>query len=87
MLARGIRFRRTADNQGVLLIPEGVVNLNASAAAIVELIDGKRSSAEIVSDLCSRFEVSERNMQEDVEALMRRFASRAWLDLVTADDG
>jgi pyrroloquinoline quinone biosynthesis protein D len=41
----------------VLLYPEGVVLLNDSGAAILELCDGERSVAAIAADLQSRFHV------------------------------
>jgi pyrroloquinoline quinone biosynthesis protein D len=41
--------------QRVLLYPEGVVLLNDTGAAILELCDGKRSIAEIASVLGERY--------------------------------
>ena len=41
--------------QRVLLYPEGVVLLNDTGAAIVELCDGRRSVAEIASILQERY--------------------------------
>ena len=41
--------------QRVLLYPEGVVLLNDTGAAILELCDGKRSIAEIASVLGGRY--------------------------------
>ena len=84
-LAHGVRFRRTVDGHGVLLIPEGVVNLNESAAAIVELIDGKRTRAAIARDLCDRYNVNENDMLNDVETLLQHFTSQSWLSDVAAD--
>lgn len=40
--------------QPVLLYPEGVVLLNASAAAVLELCDGRRSIGEIAAILQQR---------------------------------
>ncbi|HEV2037972.1 MAG TPA: pyrroloquinoline quinone biosynthesis peptide chaperone PqqD [Candidatus Eremiobacteraceae bacterium] len=80
-LSRGVRFRRTPGGQGVLLIPEGVVNLNDSAAAIVELIDGSRSVASIAADLCARYKLDQAEMASDIETLMQRLAENNWLTL------
>jgi pyrroloquinoline quinone biosynthesis protein D len=77
--AKGIRFRRNADGNGILLIPEGVVNLNTPAAAIAELIDGQRTVVAIAADLCSRFGVSHAEMVRDVEELLHHFAARTWV--------
>jgi pyrroloquinoline quinone biosynthesis protein D len=78
-LASGVRFRRVPGGQGVLLIPEGVVDLNESASAIIELVDGQRTVAAIASDLCPRYGVDIAQMTSDVETLLQRFAAKAWL--------
>lgn len=78
-LAQGVRFRRSADGQGVLLIPEGVVNLNDSAAAIVELFDGRRTLDEIASTLAERYGIDSAVVRSDVEDLMQRLAQKMWL--------
>ena len=78
-LAKGVRFRRMPDGEGVLLIPEGVVNLNASAAAIVELIDGERTPTDIARELRTRFGANEDDIARDVETLLNDLTSRTWL--------
>ena len=40
----------------VLLVPEGAVRLNPTAAAVLELCDGERSVDEIVGTLAARYE-------------------------------
>lgn len=42
-------------NQRVLLYPEGVVLLNDTGAAVLDLCDGRRSVAEIAAILGERF--------------------------------
>jgi pyrroloquinoline quinone biosynthesis protein D len=86
-LAEGVRFRRSADGQGVLLIPEGVVNLNESAAAILELVDGHRSVAEIASMLSARYGIDPAVITADIEDLMARLAAKMWLVLPAARAG
>jgi coenzyme PQQ biosynthesis protein PqqD len=44
-------------NQRVLLYPEGVVLLNDTGAAILDLCDGRRSVAEIAGILGAQFNV------------------------------
>jgi len=83
--AKGVRFRRLSDGQGMLLIPEGVVNLNASAAAIVELIDGERSAAVIAHELSERYGANEADIARDVEVLLKDLAARSLLVLGEAD--
>jgi pyrroloquinoline quinone biosynthesis protein D len=82
--AKGVRFRRLPDGQGTLLIPEGVVNLNASAAAIVELINGERSPAAIAHALSERYGANEADITRDVEKLLKDLAARTLLVLEEA---
>jgi len=78
-LAQGVRFRRSADGQGVLLVPEGVVNLNDSAAAIVELLDGKRTIDAIAAALGERYGMDNAVVRSDVEDLLQRLAEKMWV--------
>jgi len=80
-LARGCRFRRAMHGAGTLLVPEGVVDLNSSASAIVELIDGKRTVEEIAVELSQRAAIDLQSMSSDVETLLQRLAAKCWLDL------
>lgn len=43
-------------NQRVLLYPEGVVLLNDTGAAILDLVDGRRSVADIAATLKQRYD-------------------------------
>jgi pyrroloquinoline quinone biosynthesis protein D len=52
----------------VLLVPEGAVRLNATAAAVLELCDGERSLDEIVDTLSERYEGAD--VRDDVQALV-----------------
>jgi pyrroloquinoline quinone biosynthesis protein D len=79
-LARGVRFRRLPDGAGVLLVPEGVVNLSQSAAAIAELIDGERSSSDIAAALTQTFDAPRATIEADVDEMLARFAGNTWLD-------
>lgn len=80
-LSCGVRFRRDADGAGLLLIPEGVVNLNGSAAAILELVDGQRSVDDIARELALRFHVDVAEMTSDVRDLLERLCERSWIVL------
>ena len=61
----------------VLLIPEGVVRLNATAAEVLELCDGQRSVDEIVGILTARYEGAE--LGADVRGLVDGMAERGLL--------
>jgi pyrroloquinoline quinone biosynthesis protein D len=58
----------------VLLVPEGVVRLNATAAAVLELCDGERSLDEIVGILSERYEGAD--LRDDVQGLVDGMAQR-----------
>jgi pyrroloquinoline quinone biosynthesis protein D len=73
---RGVRLRTEADGTAMLLVPEGAIKLNASAAAVLALVDGQRTLEQIVTQLCARFEVGAR---DDVTALFERLRRRQML--------
>ena len=73
---KGVRFQRNSDGQAMLLIPEGVLMLNPSAAATLELVDGVRTSAQIVRTLIERFDVTQEQAKTDVDELISRLAER-----------
>jgi pyrroloquinoline quinone biosynthesis protein D len=58
----------------VLLVPEGVVRLNPTAAEVLELCDGDRSLDEIVTALSARYDGFD--LGDDVRALVDAMATR-----------
>jgi pyrroloquinoline quinone biosynthesis protein D len=52
----------------MLLVPEGVVRLNPTAAEVLELCDGERSLAEIVGALSARYDGAD--LGDDVRGLV-----------------
>ena len=58
----------------VLLVPEGVVRLNPTAAAVLELCDGKRSLDEIAGALSARYHGSD--LRDDVQGLVDGMTER-----------
>lgn len=60
-----------------LLMPEGALILNSTAAAVLELCDGKRSVKAIATELstCYRGE----NVENDVRNLLLRISDRGLL--------
>lgn len=77
--AKGVRFRRLPDGSGVLLVPEGVVTLSTTAAAVAELVDGVRDEATIAEALALRFDAAPDAIAADVALLLQRFARKTWL--------
>jgi pyrroloquinoline quinone biosynthesis protein E len=56
----------------LLLYPEGVLWLNATAAVIVALCDGHRTLAEIVTELGGRYAVAPEVLREEVDEFLDR---------------
>ncbi|MFF7975020.1 pyrroloquinoline quinone biosynthesis peptide chaperone PqqD [Streptomyces sp. NPDC007905] len=78
-LARHVRltFCRTRQCQ-ILLQPETVVVLNGSGADILELCDGRRTVAEIVTELGTRYQTVP---DDEVRQFLTRLVARRWLEL------
>jgi pyrroloquinoline quinone biosynthesis protein D len=58
----------------VLLIPEGAVRLNPTAAEVLELCDGERSLDDIVGALSARYDGAD--LRDDVVELVDALAQR-----------
>jgi pyrroloquinoline quinone biosynthesis protein D len=62
--------------QHVLLVPEGAVRLNDTAAQVLELCDGERSLEDIAATLSQRY--SGADVTGDVRELLGGMASAGW---------
>ena len=62
-----------ARQRPVLLYPEGAVLLNDTGRAILELVDGSRSVAQIAAELSARYET---DVTADVTEYLSRLAER-----------
>jgi pyrroloquinoline quinone biosynthesis protein D len=78
---RGVRLRTEDDGTAMLLVPEGAIKLNASAAAALALVDGARTVDEIVAHLCAHFDVADDRARDDVTALFERLHGRRMMVL------
>ena len=79
-MGKGFRLQwEPAQNAHVLLYPEGMVKLNQSAAAIMSRCDGRRTIAEIVSDLETTYSTT--GLEKDVVAFVSMALQRSWLDV------
>jgi pyrroloquinoline quinone biosynthesis protein D len=75
---KGVRLRH--DREGVmLLVPEGALVLNRPAAVALELVDGKRTLAQIVDAIVERFEVEPQRAREDLGSLFDRLEERGFV--------
>jgi pyrroloquinoline quinone biosynthesis protein D len=74
-LATGARLRYDdVREEHLLLIPEGAVRLNPTAAQVLELCDGERSLDEIVDALAARYQGAD--VREDVVELVDAMAQK-----------
>jgi len=79
-LGRGFRLQwEPAQSAHVLLYPEGMVKLNASAGEILKRCDGAKTVAEIVSDLEAAF--ATQGLEKDVRSFMGIALERRWLEI------
>ena len=77
-LATGARLRYDeVREEHVLLVPEGAVRLNATAAEVLELCDGERSLDDIVGALSARYEGAD--LRDDVVELVDAMAQKGLL--------
>jgi pyrroloquinoline quinone biosynthesis protein D len=75
------RFRlqyEEAQSRWVLLYPEGMVQLNPSAAEILKRCDGERTLEGIVSELETAF--SAQGLEPEVRNLLEEGQRRGWID-------
>ena len=74
-LATGARLQYDeVREEHVLLLPEGAVRLNATAAEVLELCDGARSLDDIVGALAARYGGAD--VANDVRGLVDAMAQR-----------
>ena len=82
-LARKVRLQKDKlTGEPVLLFPESVLLLNPTGAAIVELCDGRRTLAELISTLAARFGASPEVVSRDVVEYVTRLSGRGLLKLL-----
>jgi pyrroloquinoline quinone biosynthesis protein D len=82
-LTTGARLRYDeVREEHLLLVPEGAVRLNDSAAAVLELCDGERSVDDIVGVLTERYPGAD--LGDEVRELVAGMAERGLLVDATA---
>lgn len=76
-LAPGCRLHPT---DGVLLIPEGTLNLTGPSCEILAMLDGKRSVNDVVAALVQQYQdADEKEIGADVLSLLNRLQQRGVL--------
>ena len=86
-LGKGVKLRHEPDGTVMLLVPEGALILNTSAAAALELVDGERALREIVETIVERFEVEPECAREDLNGLFDRLEERGFVRPSSFDFG
>ena len=70
-LPRGVKLRRDeARGRWTLLAPERIFEVDAIAAAVLELCDGERELAAIVAELAARYNAPAATVEKDVVAML-----------------
>ena len=86
-LAGGVRLRTDpVTGKPVLLYPEGVLILNPTGAAILELCGGGRTVEQIASALATRFAAPVDRITEDVRQYVGCLRARRLLELQEEED-
>jgi len=81
-LGRGFRLQwEAAQNAYVLLFPEGMIKLNATAGEIMKRCDGRATITEITADLEQAFATS--GLCGDVMAFIAMAREKQWLAVPT----
>ena len=80
LLRRGFRLQwEPRQDCHVLLYPEGMIKLNASAGQILSQVDGQRSVAAIIAQLTSSFP-GVPGIDEDVLAFLEVAHAQFWIE-------
>jgi pyrroloquinoline quinone biosynthesis protein D len=66
-----------AQQRHVILYPEGLVELNATAAEILQLCDGTRTFSAIVDELERKFETS--GLADDIREMLEASLANGWI--------
>ena len=80
-LRRGFRFQwEPAQNCHVLLYPEGMIQLNETAALILQKVDGKANLTEVIGQLQAQFPDAP-DLQADVLEFFEVAHDNFWIEL------
>ncbi len=67
-----------AQNCYVILFPEGMVKLNGGAGEVLNLVDGKRTVADIITELKAKFPDAP-DLDQDIIGMLELAIEKAWL--------
>ncbi len=76
-LPRGVKLKYDqVRSRHVLLAPERAFDIDETAAAVLELVDGKRTCAEIVDALAARYDEKREVIADDVRDMIGGLIAR-----------
>ncbi|MGI4798362.1 MAG: pyrroloquinoline quinone biosynthesis peptide chaperone PqqD [Janthinobacterium lividum] len=79
---RGFRLRRDeVRGSWVVLAPERLFALDDHAAEVLQLVDGKRSTADIVTVLAEKFAAPASEIAADVDAMLQDLMGKGAISL------
>jgi pyrroloquinoline quinone biosynthesis protein D len=67
-----------AQNCYVILFPEGMVKLNGGAGEVLNMVDGKRTVTEIMTELKAKFPDAP-DLEQDIIGMLELAIEKAWL--------
>lgn len=80
-LAANVRLQAdTQSGEPVLLFPEGMLELNPTAHAIVAACDEAESVAQIIAALAEEYEADPAELRDDVCECLRELAERRFIE-------
>lgn len=80
-LAKSVRLRTDQiTSEPVLLYPEGLMELNETAHAIVSRCDGIRTVDEIVAEISAEYETETAELKEDVLLCLESLRAKGLID-------
>jgi len=80
-LPKGVRLKRDeARSRWTLLAPERIFEIDAIAAAVLELCDGKRDLKTIVAELAQRYAAPPDAIEKDVVAMLAGLKAKRVLE-------
>lgn len=80
IIGRGFRLQwESAQDAHVLLYPEGMIKLNASAGEIMKRCDGEATVTDIIADLERAFDAN--GLYEEIVRFMQVALEKSWLSI------
>ncbi len=81
-LPRGVRIKEDkVRERTVLVAPERTVALDEIGVAILAIVDGEKTLADIVEELSAQYNAPKQEIGNDVVAFLRDLQNRGYLDV------